>query len=98
MKIYIANFNGAVTCADLRAFVAPFGIATHSEIALDAFTGNSRGFGFVTMDDGEAKAAIDTLHNSFWNGHRITMQEVAVQRRTFRAPSSAAGTIPPDTY
>ncbi|RYY41455.1 MAG: RNA-binding protein [Chitinophagaceae bacterium] len=91
MKIYIANFPGTVSCADLKSFVAPFGIASRSEIALDSFTGVSRGFGYVTMEDEEAKTAIATLHDTEWNGLRVTVQEAAPERKLAGSYKSASG-------
>ncbi|RYY88592.1 MAG: RNA-binding protein [Chitinophagaceae bacterium] len=98
MKLYIANFSGSVTCADLKSFVAPFGIATRSEIALDSFTGVSRGFGFVTMEDAEGSAAIETLHNSIWNGLKVVVQEAPPERKLAGSYPSPSGRVQPYAF
>jgi RNA recognition motif-containing protein len=78
MKIYVANFPGTITCTELSALFAPFGSVGQSEIAMDAFTGVSRGFGYVVMKDEEAPVAIAALHNTDWQGLKLTVAEAPV--------------------
>ena len=80
MKIHIANLQGTVSCAELSGLFAPYGSVTQSEIATDVFTGVSRGFGYVTMKDEEAPAAIAALHGMEWQGLTLSVGEAPPDR------------------
>ncbi|RYZ20221.1 MAG: RNA-binding protein [Chitinophagaceae bacterium] len=95
MKIYIANFPGTVTCADLKAFFEPFGIVTRAELALDVFTGVSRGYGYVTMADAEAEQAIAALHGKLLQGLPVLVQEAPEERAATGSYRSSVGPVKP---
>ncbi|GAB4091133.1 RNA recognition motif domain-containing protein [Flaviaesturariibacter terrae] len=75
MKIYVANFPGSVTSSELNELFTPFGSVGQTEIAMDAFTGVSRGFGYVTMADEAGAGAVASLNGSDWQGHKLTVEE-----------------------
>jgi RNA recognition motif-containing protein len=65
MNIYITNLRSDIGNNELSELFAPFGEVKSAEIITDAFTGQSRGFGYVEMEnEEEARKAIDTLDNT----------------------------------
>src|SRR5688500_11122218 len=76
MNIYISNLDTQVTNEELKALFAPHGTVASAEIAMDAFTESSRGFGNVEMtDDAQAQAAITALNGTSFRGKTITVQQ-----------------------
>ncbi len=74
MNIYVGNLDFKVEENDLRGVFEEYGTISSVKIITDKFTGRSKGFGFVTMeDDSEAKKAIDEL-----NGARLSSREMTV--------------------
>ena len=54
---------------------AQHGTVESAKVLTDRETGRSRGFGFVEMDDSEAKAAMEALNNSETGGRTIVVNE-----------------------
>ena len=76
MNIYAGNLSREVTEDDLRQAFEPFGQVESINIVKDRFSGESRGFGFVTMPSGkEAQAAITGLNNKDLKGRSIKVNE-----------------------
>ncbi|RYZ20410.1 MAG: RNA-binding protein [Chitinophagaceae bacterium] len=76
MNLTIYNLDAAVTKESLSTLFTPFGTVESAEIAMDVFTGSSRGYGHVTMtDDDAARAAITALNGTQWQGHALTVEE-----------------------
>lgn len=76
VNIYVGNLVWACTSDDLIALFSPFGAVARAQVVMDRETGRSRGFGFVEMaNDAEAKAAIEGLNNSEFNGRALTVNE-----------------------
>ena len=65
MNIYVGKLDYDTTEDELRSAFEEHGEVDSVQIITDKQTGNSRGFGFVTMpDDEEAHAAMETLNDS----------------------------------
>jgi RNA recognition motif-containing protein len=78
MNILISNLGAQVKGDDLRKLFTPFGEVETAEVAIDAFTDRSRGFGYVEMPSEEqARAAIASLHKTELEGNVITVEETA---------------------
>jgi RNA recognition motif-containing protein len=76
MNIYVSNLSFNIQDEDLRGFFTPYGEVTSAKVIMDKFTGKSRGFGFVEMNDGEAaKKAISELDNGMVDGRNIKVSE-----------------------
>jgi RNA recognition motif-containing protein len=76
MNILISNLHTDVKDNDLRNLFTPHGEVTSAEIAMDAFTDRSRGFGYVEMpNEEEAQKAIAALNQSEVNGLNISVQQ-----------------------
>ena len=74
MNIYVGNLNFKISEDDLKGIFEEFGAVSSVKIITDKYSGRSKGFGFVEMDnDDEAKAAIDGL-----NGKEIEARVIVV--------------------
>ena len=76
MKIYVGNLSYQTTEESLEAAFSAFGSVASVSIIRDRQTGDSRGFGFVEMDDGEeASAAISGLNGTELDTRTLTVNE-----------------------
>ena len=71
-KIYVGNLNFATTEDSLSDAFAQYGEVISAVIVTDRYTGRSRGFGFVEMDDDNAAdAAISALDGKELDGRNL---------------------------
>ena len=76
MNIYISNLSSDIKDQQLKNLFTPFGEVVSAEVMNDLFTGESRGFGYVEMEDEiAAKNAISQLNNTELENYTITVQE-----------------------
>jgi RNA recognition motif-containing protein len=75
MNIYVSNLSFNIQDEDLRQFFAPYGEVTSAQIINDRETGRSRGFGFVEMNDEDARKAITGLDGTSQDNRTITVAE-----------------------
>ncbi len=81
-RIYVGNLSFAFTEELLRQTFAPYGELTDAQIVVDRDSGQSRGFGFVTMSTDESAAkAIEALHGTSVDGRALNVSP-AVERQT----------------
>jgi RNA recognition motif-containing protein len=74
--IFVGNLIWSATQDDLFDLFQEFGTVTHAQVIKDRETGQSRGFGFVTMkDDTEAQRAIGALDGRDFHERRLTVRE-----------------------
>ena len=73
-NLYVGNLPFQTTNADLEQLFGQYGQVTKAQIITDRETGRSRGFAFVEMGDG-AEAAIQALHDTEYQGRRMTVNE-----------------------
>jgi RNA recognition motif-containing protein len=86
-SIFVGNLTWNATQDDLFDLFQEFGAVTHAQVIIDKETGQSRGFGFVTMkDDTEAQRAIAALDGRDFRERRLTVREAHL--RVDRAGSS----------
>ena len=74
-SIFVGNLPWSVTDADLSAKFAEFGSVLNARIVTDKFTGKSRGFGFVDMEDADAEKAIAAMAGQKWGDRELTVNE-----------------------
>ena len=92
MNIFVSNLSFNVQDEDLKGFFTSFGEVTSAKVVNDKFTGKSRGFGFVEMNDDEAKKAIAELNDSTLDGRTIKVVEARPkEERPARSNSSFRG-------
>lgn len=70
---------------DLEEAFSPFGTVSSAKIITDAYTGRSRGFGFVEMESSEgAQKGIEELDGKDMQGRPLKVN--VAKERTQRAP------------
>jgi cold-inducible RNA-binding protein len=76
MKMYVGNLSFESTENDLQDLFEQHGQVSEVRLMMDRMTGKSRGFAFVTMNDGaQAKAAMSALNGRELNGRTLTVNE-----------------------
>jgi RNA recognition motif-containing protein len=76
MKMYVGNLSFETTENDLQDLFEQHGAVNEVHLMMDRFTGKSRGFAFVTMNDGtQASAAMSALNGRELNGRPLTVNE-----------------------
>ena len=76
MNIYLGNIAWSMTEDDLEALFAEHGAVTSANIITDKYSGRSRGFGFVEMeDDAAAEAAIEALNETEHSGRALRVNQ-----------------------
>lgn len=76
MDIFVGNFPFNTTEDELSQAFAEYGTVDRVHLVMDRETGRPRGFGFVTMPEPEeAKAAIEALDGSDFNGRQLRCNE-----------------------
>jgi len=80
MKLYVGGLSYSIKDADLEAMFAEHGAVASAKVITDRDSGQSKGFGFVEMnDDTEAKAAMSTLNGKDVDGRSLTVNEARPQ-------------------
>jgi RNA recognition motif-containing protein len=74
-SIFVGNLPWSTTDADLQAKFAEFGNVISARVVTDKFSGKSRGFGFVDMEDSDAEKAIAGMSGQKWGDREITVNE-----------------------
>jgi RNA recognition motif-containing protein len=75
-KIYVGNLNFNTTEEQLNTLFAQYGTIISASIVTDRYTGRSRGFGFVEMEDSEAAdAAISALDGQEFDRRALELNE-----------------------
>lgn len=71
MNIYVGNISYKSTEDDLGNLFAEYGDVTSVKIIQDKFTGRSKGFGFVEMNDEAGTAAVEALDGFEHQGRNL---------------------------
>ncbi|HZF63134.1 MAG TPA: RNA-binding protein [Chitinophagaceae bacterium] len=94
MYLKVSNLDLQFTNDDLRNLFSSVGEVHSAEIAIDQFTDQSRGFGFVEMQtEEEGSKAIETLNKTEVGGRQISVEKAEprlVQKGSYKIGS---GTI-----
>lgn len=76
MKIYVGNLSYQTTEDDVRKAFESHGQVSSVAIITDKFSGESKGFGFVEMDNkDEAMAAMAAVNGLEMNGRNLNVSE-----------------------
>jgi RNA recognition motif-containing protein len=90
-RIYVGNLSFQTTEDSVRTVFAEIGEVTEVQIVLDRMSGQSRGFGFVTMGSGQATTdAISRLNGALLDGRALRVNE-AEERQARDGGSRNAG-------
>lgn len=72
MNIYVGNLPYGITDEDLKTTFSEFGEVSSVNIIKDRMTGNSKGFGFVEMEnDEEGQKAIEEINGKELQGRSL---------------------------
>ena len=76
MNLYVGNLSYNTNESDLRTAFQAHGEVTSAAVITDRDSGQSKGFGFVEMADGQsAKSAISALDGTEVDGRQIKVNE-----------------------
>lgn len=80
-KLFIGSLPYTTTDEELEQLFAAEGTVVSARVIIDRETGRSKGFGFVEFEnDDEAKAAIEKLNGSDYNGRSLVVNEARPQQ------------------
>jgi RNA recognition motif-containing protein len=84
MNIYVGNLDFKVNEDDLQKVFEEYGAVSSAKIIVDKFTGRSKGYGFIEMDDdSEAGKAIKDLDGSVMENREIVVNEAKPRRERY---------------
>ena len=76
MNIFIAGLSFKANDADLTNLFEEYGQVRSARVITDRYSGRSKGYGFVEIDDEEAaKQAIAELNGAEWEGRTLSVSE-----------------------
>ncbi len=79
-KLYVGSLAYGVTDQELQDFFSPEGKVVNAFVIKDKFSGQSKGFGFVEMENSEeAQNAIKSLNGKDLKGRSIIVNEARPQ-------------------
>ena len=93
-KLYVGNLPHGATDGSLSDFVTNAGFSVVSAVVIrDRISGESRGFGFVELVEGEdVQRAIGALNGQRLEGRTLTVNEARPQRTGFSGGRGGPGT------
>ncbi len=80
-NIYVGGLPYAVDDDQLEEVFSEFGPVQSARVITDRMTGQSRGFGFVEMEEADAVKAISALNGSQLGGRTLTVNEARPRER-----------------
>ncbi|MGD0922961.1 MAG: RNA-binding protein [Terriglobia bacterium] len=92
-KLFVGNLPHSITDSALTDFVTTAGFQVASAVVIrDKLTGQSRGFGFVELAEGEDfQKAIEGLNGQALEGRALTVNEARPQRSDSSGPRGGGG-------
>jgi RNA recognition motif-containing protein len=92
MKIYVGNLSQITTEENLKQAFASFGNVQSVRIVRSSGTGESQGFGFVTMEsETEAQAAISEMNDKQLDGQAVKAEKGRAQTHVIRTKPAKGG-------
>jgi len=87
-KLYIGNLSRSTTQNDLNTLFAQAGTVLSAEVIKDRESGESKGFGFVTMStQSEANKAVNMLNLYLLSGHTLNVGlAISSENRDVKVP------------
>jgi len=81
-KLYVGNLPFSATEQTILSKFAECGTVESVKLITDRDTGRSKGFGFIEMgSESEARAAIETLNNTDFDGRPLRVNEAKPQKK-----------------
>ena len=79
MKLYVGNLPYTADDTSLRGLFEGFGEVHSARVVSDRDSGQSKGFGFVEMADGDAQKAMSALNGQELDGRALRVNEARPQ-------------------
>ncbi len=87
MNIYVGNLSYGTTESELQEIFSAFGTVTSANVITDKYSGRSKGFGFIEMEDKAAgDAAIKDLDGKDVGGRNLKVNEARPREERPRRP------------
>ena len=84
MNIYVGNLDYKIDDQDLEGIFEEYGTVSSAKVIMDRFSGKSKGFGFVEMDDNEAaNKAISELNGSQLENRDMVVNEARPRKTNY---------------
>ena len=84
MNIYVGNLDFKVNENDLKEIFEEYGKVSSAKIITDKFSGRSKGFGFVDMEDNdEANKAIKELNGATYVNREMVVNEARPKKNNY---------------
>ena len=81
MNIYVGNLNYDLSEDDLKNAFEEYGAVESVKIIIDRYSGRSKGFGFIEMNNNdEAKAAMEALSGTELSGRTLVINEARARQ------------------
>ncbi|MFH1278485.1 MAG: RNA-binding protein [Candidatus Eisenbacteria bacterium] len=80
MKLYVGNLSFNTTEDELRNLFSQHGAVQEVNVITDRYTGQSRGFGFVQMDNNDGAKAISAVDGVALGGRNLKVSEAQPKR------------------
>lgn len=84
MNIYVGNLDYKVDEKDLEEVFSEYGSVGSAKVIIDKYSGKSKGFGFVEMEnEDDAKKAIEELNGTTLENREITVNEAKPKKTSY---------------
>jgi len=84
MNIYVGNLSYEVNENDLIEVFEEYGTVSSTRVITDKYTGRSKGFGFVTMENtDEANHAIEELNGSVYEQRDMIVNQAKPRKESY---------------
>ena len=84
MNIYVGNLDFKVNENDLKEIFEEYGEVSSAKIITDKFSGRSKGFGFVDMENtDEANKAIKELNGATYVNREMVVNEARPKKNNY---------------
>ena len=91
-RLYVGGLPYSTSEQDLEDLFGRSGQVTSVAVITDRFSGQSKGFGFVEMEnDADAQAAINALDGTMLGGRTLTVNEAKPREERPRSSSGSGG-------
>jgi len=74
-KIFVGNLSPETNEGDIRTLFSQFGTVRSLTLAVDVFSRQCKGFGFIEMEGHEARAAIAGLNGKTFKDRALKVNE-----------------------
>jgi len=74
-RLFVGNLPYSVNDQSLSAIFSDIGQVVSATVITDRYSGRSKGFGFVEMEDADAQKAIETKNGMEVEGRKIIVNE-----------------------